>query len=285
MAKVANKKTTPINVNKKQPLSVENKKKREIDLKLFLSKIKIDKINQSLKSHNIITYVVIGITLFVFSLIISAQLNTVGNTDVVSKGMREADLLSELSKAKANYDNLKADYNKSQKIVDEYKSSVSSSNLLVKSMKEDLERANILAGFKDVQGEGVIITVNDRIRSSEDLTLESGLVHDTDLTAITTELKAAGVEAMSINGQRIISTTAVRCVGPIIQVNSVKIAAPFTIKAIGNASYLESALNIKGGIVDSLRAYGLEIKVERQKKIIIEKYDGTLKFRVAKTLE
>lgn len=285
MAKVVNKTAKVININKAVPLSKENKKKKALDMKLFLSKIDFAKIREVLKRNNIITYVMMGIALFVFSLIISAQLNTVGNTNIIASGMREAELLSELSKSKNEYKNLKLDYDKSQKIVDEYKSNKSSTNLLVGSMTEDLNKANILAGLVDLKGEGILITINDSPTISDDLTIEAGLVHDTDITAITTELKAAGVEVMSINGQRIIATTAIRCVGPTIQVNSVKIAAPFYIKAIGNASYLESALNIKGGIVDSLRGYGIQIKIERQKNIIIEKYDATLKFRVAKPVE
>ena len=111
------------------------------------------------------------------------------------------------------------------------------------------------------------------------------LIHDTDLRALVNELNAAGAEAISINGQRIISSTAIRCVGPVIQVNGIKVAAPFSIKAIGNAKYLESALNIKGGLVDSFEVYGIKIKISTEDSITISKYDGKLGFSKASVVQ
>lgn len=282
---MAKAKTKTINVNKSKPINPENKSKLKINIKKIIAKLKIKDIKELAIKYNIMTYTLIAVVLFVFSLIISAQLNTVGNTNVISKGMREADLLAELSQTKILYDDLKEDYEKSQEIVDEYKTNQSSRDVLVASMKEELDKANILAGLVDVKGEGILITINDSTNSSQDLAVEAGLVHDTDLSSIINELRSAGVEAMNINGQRIIVTTAIRCVGPTIQVNSVKIAAPFYIKAIGNSSYLESALKIKGGIVDSLRSYGIQIKIEKQEDILIEKYDAAQKIRVAKPVK
>ena len=193
--------------------------------------------------------------------------------------MREADLLRELQNMKEEYETLKEQYEESQEIVEEYKTSSSSNDALIASMKSELDKANVLAGLSDVRGEGVVITLKDS--TDTELSVEAGLVHDTDLTAIVTELKAAGAEAISINGQRIIATTAIRCVGPTIQVNSVKVASPFYIKAIGNSKYLESALNIKNGVADSLKAYGIEVEIETDNSITIDKYDLALKLKYA----
>ena len=236
-----------------------------------------------IKRYNITAIVMIALALFIFSFVIAAQLNTVGNTNIISEGMREAELLRELQNMKEEYNTLKEQYEESQEIVEEYKTSSSSNDALIASMKSDLEKANVLAGLADVRGEGVVITLKDS--TSTEMSVEAGLVHDTDLTAIVTELKAAGAEAISINGQRVIATTAIRCVGPTIQVNSVKVASPFYIKAIGNSKYLESALNIKNGVVDSLKAYGIEVEVQTDTSITIDKYDLTLKLKYAKELK
>ena len=278
MAKKQETKPKTIDITKKEPL---DKTKIEENKKDGKNK----KIKEVVKKYNLISYVLIGITVFVSMLIISAQLNTVGNTNVISEGMREAELLSEISKLRRDIEDLTEDYEKSQSVVEEYKTNASTNDLLIATMTEDLNKSKLLAGLTDVEGEGVVITIEDSQTIDSDLTIEAGLVHDTDITAILTELKAAGVEAISVNGQRIISTSAIRCVGPTIQVNSVKVASPFYIKAIGNADYLESALNIKGGIVDNLRGYGIIINVERQDDIEISKYDGTLKFKFAEVDE
>ena len=61
-----------------------------------------------------------------------------------------------------------------------------------------------------------------------------------------------------------------------------KVAAPFVIKAIGNAQYLESAMTIKNGVVDVLNGYGLKVTLTRESNIEIPKYQGTLTFNFAK---
>lgn len=276
--KVQNKKAKTIknvDVTVIEPLNKENEKSK--------TKVKLSK--RLFDTKNIKVHIIVGIAAFFFTLIISAQLNTVSNTDIISEGMREAELLTELAKVKEELNELKEDYEKSKEIVEEYKSSASTNDALIASMTQELNAASVLAGLVDVKGEGVVVTINDSTSTSPDLSAEAGLVHDTDLVSIVTELKAAGAEAISINGQRIIATTPIRCVGPTIQINSVKVAAPFYIKAIGNAQYLESALNIKGGIVSSLRSYGLSIEVTRQSDIKIDKYDGSFKLRTATVVE
>ena len=103
--------------------------------------------------------------------------------------------------------------------------------------------------------------------------------------SIVNELRAAGAEAISVNGERILSTTAIRCVGPTIQINGTKVASPFHIKAIGNAKYLESALNIRGGVVDNLRSYGILVEIATSDGIVIDKHDDTLVLKYAKEVK
>lgn len=296
MAEVKEKKTKTqkIDITKKEPIdkekkvvkgktenNKENKKESKTSKKRnnILQKDSVKKTVERMKKYNITAIVMIALAVFIFSFIISAQLNTVGNTDIISKGMREAELLSELQKAKEEYEVLQENYEESQKIVEEYKTNASSNDTLISSMKSELENAKILAGLETVKGEGVVVTLED----STDTTLsqEAGLVHDTDLISVVSELKSAGAEAISINGQRVIAITAIRCVGPTIQVNSTKVASPFYIKAIGNAKYLESALNIKNGVVSSLKSYGIKVDIETDKSITIDKYDATLRFKYA----
>ena len=142
-------------------------------------------------------------------------------------------------------------------------------------MKKQINTLGLLAGTTDVQGEGIIITLYDGNNSGS-------LVHDSDVLTVVHELRVAGAEAISVNEQRIITTSAIRCVGSVIQVNYQKVAAPFEIKAIGNAQYLESALTIKNGVIDVLNGYGLKVTLTRESNISIPKYDGALSFNFAK---
>ena len=62
------------------------------------------------------------------------------------------------------------------------------------------------------------------------------------------ELKAAGAEAVSVNDQRLVAVSPVRCAGPTIFVNNTPQTPPYVIRAIGEPNTLETALNISGGI-------------------------------------
>lgn len=234
---------------------------------------KENKIIKFINKNAIIPYTIIGIALFLLSMMLVAQIKTVSNTEEVLQGKRETELSEELIKLQEEYKILKAKYEENEKVVEEYKNNSSTNNELIASMKTAIENYSILAGVTDVKGEGIIVTLDDG-----DTVLEGSdvLVHDSDVLTVVNELKAAGAEAISVNGQRIIATTAIRCVGPAIQINYQKVAAPFEIKAIGNAQYLESAMTIKNGVVDVLKKYGINVTVSRTKNLEVLKFEGNI---------
>ena len=95
------------------------------------------------------------------------------------------------------------------------------------------------AGLTSGTGQGLVITLDDSNlprQPGEDPNLF--LIHDEDLLKVINELFAAGAEDVSVNEQRNITNTEIRCVGPTIIINSVKLAPPFVIQAIGNPDIL-----------------------------------------------
>ena len=68
------------------------------------------------------------------------------------------------------------------------------------------------------------------------------MVHDSDILLILNDLFAAGAEAVSLNGHRIVSTSAVSCGGYIVHVNGIPEAKPFRIQAIGDPATLSAAM-------------------------------------------
>lgn len=71
------------------------------------------------------------------------------------------------------------------------------------------------------------------------------MVHDEDLRRIINEMKNSGAEAISINDQRIVATTAIVCSGAVATVNGVKLNSPFEIKAIGNKASLSAITRVR----------------------------------------
>lgn len=228
-----------------------------------------------MQRNSIPTYLSIGISLFLLAVMITAQVTTMNNSEAILQGKRENELADSLVSLQREYDELKTKYDESQKIVKEYQTNSASNDTLIASMKKEIETLGLLSGTTNVQGEGITIVLEDGNTSDS-------LVHDSDVLTLVNELKLAGAEAISVNEQRIITTSAIRCVGPVIQVNYQKVAAPFKIKAIGNAQYLESALTIKNGVIDVLKGYGLKVTLTRETNVSIPKYEGVLSFNFAK---
>lgn len=111
------------------------------------------------------------------------------------------------------------------------------------------------------------------------------IVHDGDLLEVVNSLRNAGAEAISINNQRIVNSTAITCAGNIIKVNGEKIGSPFKIKAIGLTEKLNGALTMPGGYLERLETDGVQVKVEESSNIEIPKYNGVFKFEYAENIE
>ncbi len=138
------------------------------------------------------------------------------------------------------------------------------------SIVNELSRLRFVSGLTDVKGAGVVVRLNDApVRTSANPNNE--IIHDGDIVRVLNELKKAGAQAISINGERIISTSEQVCAGTLVRINDVRHAVPYEIKAIGNIDRLELALN-NSQILSSLAKEGIRVNVERYKEITIEKY-------------
>ena len=134
------------------------------------------------------------------------------------------------------------------------------------------------AGLTTVSGTGVVVTINDSkvpVKDNENPNLY--LIHDEDILRIVNELRAGGAEAIAINDQRLIGVSEVRCAGPTIMVNGKVFAPPFVIKAIGDPKTLSAALTMRGGIVDTLKYWGIELKIQKETQVVVPAFNGTFR--------
>ena len=160
-------------------------------------------------------------------------------------------------------------------------------NLIInRSMGENFitdDELKFLACKVAVEGEGVIITMNDSTdtaKNGENQNLY--VIHDDDILRVINELRAAGAEAISINGQRLTATSEIRCAGPTISVNNIRSAAPFEISAIGDKKNLANAVKMRGGVAETLSVWGIALDIKIADKILIPAYNGTTKNLYAK---
>ena len=158
---------------------------------------------------------------------------------------------------------------------------------LARKLAEELEEMRILAGLMPVKGPGIIVKVEDAPPSAipAGADREAFVVHDEDLLKIVNELRAAGAEAISINGQRLVSTSEIRCSGPVIRVNNTSIGSPYEIRAIGDPKALKDALTVSGGVIDLLKGFSIRVKIVESKEVVVPGLSMAPKFRYAKPIK
>ncbi|NIZ90712.1 DUF881 domain-containing protein [Kineococcus rubinsiae] len=144
------------------------------------------------------------------------------------------------------------------------------------------------AGTTAVRGPGVTVTLDDAPRTPtppagaapDDL-----VVHQQDVEGVVNALWAGGAEAMMIMDQRIVSTSAVRCVGNVLVLQGRTYSPPYTIAAIGDPARLEAALagsaqiSIYRQYVD---AYGLGYDAASSDDLLLGAFDGSLSLSYAR---
>ena len=145
------------------------------------------------------------------------------------------------------------------------------------------EELQMMSGFTALEGPGIVVTLDDSkavSKAGENPNLY--LIHDDDLLRVVNELRAAGAEAISINGQRMLGTSEIRCAGPTLSVNNVRSAPPFEIRAIGDKESLEKSIRMRGGVEETLKVWGIQLDVKLSDAVRIPAYQGTMQFKYAK---
>lgn len=152
------------------------------------------------------------------------------------------------------------------------------------AMQRVLEESKMMAGTVAVHGTGIVVQLQDspkRPAEARQDVISDYIVHDRDIRDVVNELFGSGAEAIAVNGQRLMASSSIRCVGPVVLVNTTQVGAPFIIKAIGNAETLESGLKIPGGIYDDLYAWDM-IQITREPDLSIPAFTGSTRFNFAK---
>lgn len=112
------------------------------------------------------------------------------------------------------------------------------------SAQQLLKQEQIDAGLVPLHGPGIIVTFDDSKVTNlpADADTANYIIHEYDLRDGINALLGGGAEAISLNGERLISTSSVYCVGSTIIVNSTRLSPPYVIYAIGNSRTLQDAI-------------------------------------------
>lgn len=222
---------------------------------------------------------ILGIVCFALTIAICVQVKTVEDADkeIGKKTVASNDgLRDEILQLREKYNNIYKELEKAELELEQVRVQAVSNNSSDTEKEERIKQVNKLLGYTEVSGPGFIIYLDDNrnVSSENVLDISTYLVHEPDLLQIVNELFNAGADAVSINNQRIVSTTEIMCDGNIIRVNGELIGVPITIKAIGFPERLDGALNRPEGYLDIMRRDGVIVETEKSDKVTIPKYEG-----------
>ena len=223
--------------------------------------------------------IVIGLVCMIFTAVIFIQFKTINQTDITTlENMREDELRAEITSYKQRNEEVEEKIKETKETIVEYEEALTSNEKATELVNQELEVSNNLTGKNAVTGPGVIVTLSDT---------KTQKITPDDLLLLVNELKAAGAEAISINNQRIVfNSYIVDLADTFISVNGERQVSPYVVKAIGNATYLESGLSKKQyGYIDTRIAEGKDVTLERKDNIEIDAYKGNLKFEYVKEVK
>ncbi|MCZ4500376.1 MAG: hypothetical protein JWQ74_2931 [Marmoricola sp.] len=165
------------------------------------------------------------------------------------------------------------------------------SNVRVEDLQKQVDAVRKPAGFSAVSGPGLTVTLTDAPKSAIVEAKRAGgisedelVVHQQDIQAVVNALWAGGAEAMTIQGQRVISTTGIKCVGNTVVLHGVPYSPPYRIAAIGDISGLQASLDASDYVnayLTFVYEYQLGYQVETSAGLDFPPYAGTSALKYA----
>ncbi len=147
----------------------------------------------------------------------------------------------------------------------------------------------VSAGLVAITGPGLQITLDDAPRSASGVlptgaTGDDVVIHQSDVQAVVNALWAAGADGVAIMGQRLIATSAVRCVGNTLLLQGRTYSPPFVVTAIGEADDMRAELEASPGVEllqQAVDDFGLTFQVRQTRTVELPAYDGSLDMQYA----
>lgn len=202
---------------------------------------------------------IVALLLFVLGLGLAIQVRSTSENSAL-RGARHEDLvriLDELDDRTKRLEDEKRELDKHRTELD------NSSDQAEEARKQTAEKEaqlGVLAGTVAAEGPGIRLTINDPKGATDS---------DTLLDAVQ-ELRAAGAEAIQINGVRVVASTYFSDSGGGVSVDGHGVSQPYRFEVIGKPADLEPALNIPGGVVQTLKNKQAKASISRSEKITVD---------------
>ncbi|MEV0979084.1 DUF881 domain-containing protein [Streptomyces sp. NPDC049915] len=203
---------------------------------------------------------IVAVLLFGLGFGLAVQVASNSDNDSALRGARQEDLVRILDELDDRTQRLEDEKQGLDKQRQELENSSDQAEEARKQTVEKERQLGILAGTVAAQGPGITMTIDDT----------KGTVQADMLLDAIQELRAAGAEAIQVNDVRVVAGTYLTDSGKTVSVDGNKITAPYRFQVIGKPQDLEPALNIPGGVVQTLEKEQATVTVERSNKIVVD---------------
>jgi uncharacterized protein YlxW (UPF0749 family) len=226
------------------------------------------------------------VALLVALLVVAAQSEAAPETSRTGRRVELVELIrAEQSRTRA----LEANVASLAAEVASYETTEAEGAARVARLQHRIDQVLAPAGLTPVRGPGVVAVLTDSaLEESPTGNLNDLVVHEQDLQGVINALWAGGAEAMAVNGQRILATTAIRCVGNTLLLHGGVYSPPYVIEAIGDDVALQAEMDRDGAVQryrTSAREYKLGFAVTVADALDLPAYDGATAMTVAQPVE
>ncbi|MEU5050400.1 DUF881 domain-containing protein [Streptomyces sp. NPDC021096] len=201
----------------------------------------------------------VAVLLCVLGLGLAIQVRSTSDNSAL-RGARQEDLVRILDELDNRTKRLEDEKRRLDNQRSELESSSNQAAEARKQTEQKEEQLGVLAGTVAAQGPGIELTVSDT----------KGAVEADKLLDTIQELRAAGAEAIQINDVRVVADTYFSGSAGKVEIDGKKVSQPYKFKVIGKPQDLEPALNIPGGVVQTLEKEQAAVSVSRSEKIIVD---------------
>ena len=224
-----------------------------------------------MRSHS--TQWSLTILCFVLGLLLMAQFCTQRMTSRSILSASSTDQLAIISSLVENNARLREEKEALEGQLSEYQQATG--RAVLGPLVEELNKVKIINGLVEVSGPGVEVSID-------------GPIGVLDVQDLINELRNVGVEALTINGERLTLYSVVTSTEDgAITVNATQLSRPYILQAIGQPETMETALLRRGGLIATLeRNYeGLAVSVVKREKMVLPVYKGAIEFVYASPVE
>ena len=222
---------------------------------------------------------------FIIGMMIAVQLKSVDDlTGGVASSQKSRQLQSELKSLREKKLGLELELQTLETKAKELKDSELQEDFMEQELRKEIDKFELMLGQKEAIGPGIII----KFQSIDQDNTQTGLLtyNYELLLSVINKLNASGAEGIAINEERYVNNTFFQLIGDKLYVNGNPIFEPFEIKAIGNPDTMESALNLRYGVLWEIRKhYNINASIEKIQELSLSRYTKNNEFKYSMPVE